>query len=37
VVTVKDLSREQQFETTRDQLASTLRVELEQTRALAGR
>ncbi|MET0893800.1 MAG: histidine--tRNA ligase [Pseudoxanthomonas sp.] len=37
VVTVKDLAREQQFETTRDQLASTLRVELEQTRALAGR
>ncbi|RZA37275.1 MAG: histidine--tRNA ligase [Lysobacteraceae bacterium] len=37
VVTVKDLAREQQFETTRDQLASTLRVELEQTRALSGR
>ena len=37
VVTVKDLVREQQFETTREQLASTLRVELEQTRALAGR
>jgi histidyl-tRNA synthetase len=37
VVTVKDLAREQQFEATRDQLASTLRVELEQTRALAGR
>ncbi|MEP6908355.1 MAG: histidine--tRNA ligase [Pseudoxanthomonas sp.] len=37
VVTVKDLAREQQFEVTRDQLASTLRVELEQTRALAGR
>ena len=37
VVTVKDLAREQQFETTRDQLASTLRVELEQSRALAGR
>ncbi len=37
VVTVKDLAREQQFETTRDQLASALRVELEQTRALAGR
>ena len=37
VVTVKDLAREQQFEVTRDELASTLRVELEQTRALAGR
>jgi len=37
VVTVKDLAREQQFEVTREQLASTLRVELEQTRALAGR
>ena len=37
VVTVKDLAREQQFEVTRDQLASTLRVELEQSRALAGR
>ena len=37
VVTVKDLAREQQFEVTRDQLASSLRVELEQTRALAGR
>ncbi len=37
VVTVKDLMREQQFEVTRDELASTLRVELEQTRALAGR
>ncbi len=37
VVTVKDLAREQQFEVTRDQLASTLRVELEQTRALSGR
>ncbi len=37
VVTVKDLVREQQFEVTRDQLASTLRVELEQTRALSGR
>ena len=37
VVTVKDLVREQQFEVTREQLASTLRVELEQTRALAGR
>ena len=37
VVTVKDLMREQQFEVTRDELASTLRVELEQARALAGR
>ena len=37
VVTVKDLVREQQFEASREQLASTLRVELEQTRALAGR
>ena len=37
VVTVKDLAREQQFEVSREQLASTLRVELEQTRALAGR
>ncbi len=37
VVTVKDLTREQQFEVSREQLASTLRVELEQTRALAGR
>ena len=37
VVTVKDLVREQQFEVSREQLASTLRVELEQTRALAGR
>ena len=37
VVTVKDLAREQQFEVTRDELASSLRVELEQTRALAGR
>ncbi|MGH8063217.1 MAG: histidine--tRNA ligase, partial [Pseudoxanthomonas sp.] len=37
VVTVKDLAREQQFEVTREQLASSLRVELEQTRALAGR
>ena len=37
VVTVKDLAREQQFEVTRAQLASSLRVELEQTRALTGR
>ena len=37
VVTVKNLVREQQFEVSREQLASTLRVELEQTRALAGR
>jgi histidyl-tRNA synthetase len=37
VVAVKDLKRELQFEVSRDELASTLRVELEQTRALAGR
>lgn len=37
VVTVKDLLRELQFEVTREELASSLRVELEQTRALAGR
>ena len=37
VVTVKDLAREQQFEVGREELASALRVELEQTRALAGR
>ena len=37
VVTVKDLQREQQFEVTREELASSLRVELEQARALAGR
>lgn len=36
VVTVKDLLREQQFEVGRDELAATLKVELEQTRALAG-
>ncbi len=36
VVTVKDLLREQQFEVSRDELAATLKVELEQTRALAG-
>ena len=37
VVTVKDLVREQQFEVPRAELAGTLRVELEQARALAGR
>ncbi|MFT3756623.1 MAG: histidine--tRNA ligase [Pseudoxanthomonas sp.] len=37
VVAVKDLQREQQFEVKRDELASTLKVELEQARALAGR
>jgi histidyl-tRNA synthetase len=37
VVAVKDLLREQQFEVARDELAGTLRVELEQARALAGR
>ncbi|MFO7338939.1 MAG: histidine--tRNA ligase [Lysobacteraceae bacterium] len=37
VVAVKDLLREQQFEVPRDELADTLRVELEQARALAGR
>ncbi|KAF1719172.1 histidine--tRNA ligase [Pseudoxanthomonas wuyuanensis] len=36
-VTVKDLLREQQFEVPRDELASSLKVELEQARALAGR
>ncbi|GGD40727.1 histidine--tRNA ligase [Pseudoxanthomonas indica] len=36
-VTVKDLSREQQFEVKREELASSLKVELEQARALAGR
>lgn len=36
-VTVKDLVREQQFEVKRDELASSLKVELEQARALAGR
>lgn len=36
-VTVKDLLREQQFEVKRDELASSLKVELEQARALAGR
>lgn len=36
-VTVKDLSREQQFEVRREELASSLKVELEQARALAGR
>lgn len=37
VVAVKDLKRELQFEVARDELASTLQVELEQARALAGR
>ncbi len=36
VVTVKDLLREQQFEVDREELAATLKVELEQTRVLAG-
>lgn len=35
VVAVKDLLREQQFEVARDDLASTLQVELEQARAMA--
>jgi len=34
VVAVKDLLREQQFEVSRDELASTLQVELEQARAM---
>ena len=34
-VTVKDLRREQQFEVARDDLARTLRVEIEQSRAMA--
>jgi len=34
VVAVKDLLREQQFEVSRDELASTLLVELEQSRAM---
>ena len=37
VVTVKDLLREQQFEVKREELASSLKVELEHARALAGR
>lgn len=37
VVAVKDLVREQQFEVPREELPGTLRVELEQARALAGR
>jgi histidyl-tRNA synthetase len=37
VVAVKDLVREQQFEVAREELPGTLRVELEQARALAGR
>ena len=37
VVAVKDLVREQQFDVARDELAGTLKVELEQARALAGR
>lgn len=35
VVAVKDLLREQQFEVAREELASALQVELEQTRAMA--
>jgi len=35
VVAVKDLVREQQFEVARDELASTLQVELEQARVMA--
>jgi len=35
VVAVKDLVREQQFEVAREELASTLQVELEQARAMA--
>ncbi len=35
VVAVKDLLREQQFEVSRDELASTLQVELEQSKAMA--
>jgi len=34
-VAVKDLLREQQFDVARDELASALQVELEQTRAMA--
>jgi histidyl-tRNA synthetase len=34
VVAVKDLLREQQFEVAREELATTLQVELEQTRAM---
>jgi histidyl-tRNA synthetase len=34
IVTVKDLRREQQFEVGRDDLARTLRVEIEQSRAM---
>ncbi|GAB3333869.1 histidine--tRNA ligase [Marilutibacter aestuarii] len=37
VVAVKDLKREMQFEVTREELARSLRVELEQSRALSGR
>ena len=37
VVTVTDLLREQQFDVKREELASSLKVELEQARALAGR
>ena len=37
VVTVKDLLREQQFDVKREELASSLKVELEQARALVGR
>ena len=34
VVTVKDLRRQEQFEVTRDELAATLKTELEQQRAM---
>nr|CEH49900.1 hypothetical protein XACG102_4100002 [Xanthomonas citri pv. citri] len=34
MVAVKDLVREQQFDVARDELASTLQVELEQARAM---
>ena len=37
VVTARDLLREQQFDVKREELASSLKVELEQARALAGR
>jgi histidyl-tRNA synthetase len=36
-VTVKDLRREQQYEVAREDLAQTLRVEIEQSRAMAAR
>ncbi|MEZ5455359.1 MAG: histidine--tRNA ligase [Lysobacteraceae bacterium] len=37
VVSVKDMRKQEQFEVARDQLVKTLRVELEQARAMAGR